>query len=302
MNKNVTLLIDGDIVIYRAGFAADQTLYEVYVGNETAIPVFASTSMRDVKQWLADNKVTEYEISRSPAQKDISASLAGARDIIQGLYQKFHPKDVKLFIDGDRNFREDVATFAKYKGNRDKSRRPQHYHEIREYLIKYHDAVCIEDHETDDELGLHQDSNTIICSIDKDLKQIPGYHYNWVKDELIHISNADAERTLYRQVLTGDKSDNIIGIIGVGDKTAEKILGNEPERYWKNIVHAYNDRFVRKLPEGMSLSDSRQLIYSHWKTGTTVYKTPEEYAIEVANLVFIKRKGQEEWQKPRTIQ
>lgn len=302
MKNNATLLIDGDIVVYRAGFAADQTLYEVYVGDETAIPAFSSSVMKEVRAWLSQNEIDEYEISRSPLQKDISASLAGARDIIQNLYQKFHPKDVKLFIDGDRNFREDIATFAKYKGNRDKSRKPQHYNEIREYLVEYYNAQCIEDHETDDELGLYQDKDTIICSIDKDLRQIPGYLYNWVRDELVHISNAEAERTLYRQVLTGDKSDNIIGIAGVGDKTADKILGHEPEYFWDNVVQAYNTRFVRKLPEGMSLEEDGHLVYPHWKTGDTVYKTPEEYAVEVANLVFIKRKGQEEWQKPLTIQ
>jgi len=36
------LLVDGDIVVYRAGFAVDQTLYEVYIDEESATPDFSS--------------------------------------------------------------------------------------------------------------------------------------------------------------------------------------------------------------------------------------------------------------------
>lgn len=296
-----TLLVDGDIVVYRAGFAADQTMYEVYVGEDHATPAFSSTSMKDVKKWLIGNDVQEYEISRSPAQKDISASLAGARDILYGLYEKFKPTAMVVYVDGKGNFRHDIATYAKYKGNRDDMRRPNHFNEIRNYLCKHHGAYLVDDQETDDALGIAQGESSIICSIDKDLKQIPGKHYNWVRDELTHVTFDQAERTLYKQVLTGDKSDNIIGIHGVGDKTAEKILGDNPEHFWPNIVTAYYSRFLHKMPDDMEY-DGNCLVYNHWNTGNVVRKTPEEYAEEVANLVFIRRKGQTEWQKPLTTQ
>lgn len=73
----------------------------------------------------------------------------------------------------------------------------------------------------------------IICGIDKDLLQIPGKHYQWpiirkgkiVRQAMYHdIDEETGWRNLFTQALTGDTSDNIKGIHGIGPKKAEKIL------------------------------------------------------------------------------
>ena len=67
-------------------------------------------------------------------------------------------------------------------------------------------------HETDDELGIRQtfhDGNSRIVSLDKDLLQIPGYHYNWVRDTHTLVSPLDGLRTFYKQLIAGDGTDNI---------------------------------------------------------------------------------------------
>jgi hypothetical protein len=50
----------------------------------------------------------------------------------------------------------------------------------------------------------------VICvSLDKDLLQIPGYHYNFVKGIESFVSPIDGLRSFYRSVITGDSTDNI---------------------------------------------------------------------------------------------
>ena len=73
------------------------------------------------------------------------------------------------------------------------------------------------------ELGLE----FIICSPDKDvLKQVPGKHYNYSKQEWITTSEDDAWHFLWMQTLAGDSVDGIPGIPGIGAAKAAKILEN----------------------------------------------------------------------------
>lgn len=89
-------------------------------------------------------------------------------------------------------------------------------------------AEVVNGRETDDALGCEQlaapKKTTVIVTIDKDLKMIPGFNYNWVKDELIYINKTEAALHFYRQMLQGDTVDNIPGIKGVGPKTIDKLL------------------------------------------------------------------------------
>lgn len=83
----------------------------------------------------------------------------------------------------------------------------------------------------------------IICGIDKDLLQVPGLHYSWpiirsgkvVREGIFReISKEEGMRRFFTQALTGDVSDNIKGIHGIGPKKAEKLLADcktEAEMY-----------------------------------------------------------------------
>ena len=80
----------------------------------------------------------------------------------------------------------------------------------------------------------------VVVGIDKDLKQIPGNHYNFVKKEHVFIDDDQAHLLLMTQCLTGDNSDNIPGIKGIGPKKAEKILAGIPlERRWSRVKAAW---------------------------------------------------------------
>jgi len=75
--------------------------------------------------------------------------------------------------------------------------------------------------EADDACGINQTDKTIICSRDKDLKMIPGWHYGWPAGNQKEfgpkfITEVEALRNFYRQMLTGDPVDNIPGLWNVG--------------------------------------------------------------------------------------
>lgn len=63
-----------------------------------------------------------------------------------------------------------------------------------------------------------------MVTIDKDMDQIPGLHYHWVKDEEYVMTPPEAAKCLARQCITGDMTDNIRGIQGIGPQKAEDYL------------------------------------------------------------------------------
>ena len=86
----------------------------------------------------------------------------------------------------------------------------------------------------------------VICGIDKDLLQIPGNHYNYNKDTWQFIDDSTAHYNLMIQCLTGDSTDNIMGLKGIGPKKAAKLLEdvstadlwNKVQDLWKE--HGYH--------------------------------------------------------------
>lgn len=201
------VLVDGDLLVYRCGFACKD--------DE---PV--ENALHSVKLYLTN----------------IFERLAP--------FEEYH-----LYLTGKGNYRHDVATIKEYKGNRKDTAKPKYYDEIREYMVKVWKAEVIDGREADDALGCMQWSSpsraTVICSIDKDLKMIPGWHYNFVKDELYDVSLDEANRWLFYQMLVGDTSDNIPGINKIGPKTADKLLPNDKDvSYWQGVViDAYQKQY-----------------------------------------------------------
>lgn len=82
----------------------------------------------------------------------------------------------------------------------------------------------------------------LIVSPDKDLRNIPGNHWNPRTGAGSQVTEDAATRSFWMQMLTGDSSDNIPGIHKVGEKTAERILQGcvEPHEYEKAVRDAYH--------------------------------------------------------------
>lgn len=150
------------------------------------------------------------------------------------------------FLTGPNNFRKIIN--PEYKANRKDKSRPIHLEACRNYLVNEYSAIITDGYEADDALGFHQTEDTIICSIDKDLKMIPGSHYNFIKKEYTEVSELDGLKSMYRSMLVGDTSDNIFGIKGIGPVKAAKIIDHltTEEEMYETVLNLYNDpeRFI----------------------------------------------------------
>jgi DNA polymerase-1 len=141
---------------------------------------------------------------------------------------------------------------APYKGNRILAK-PYHYQLLREYMERAWGFEVIEGMEADDAIGIeayrNEPDETLIVSIDKDLNMIRGHHYNFVKEERYYVTEEEAIRNFYLQILTGDKVDNIIGLSGIGPVKSKKLLvdcSNELEMY-EAVLKAYDGDEARVL-------------------------------------------------------
>jgi hypothetical protein len=132
--------------------------------------------------------------------------------------------------------------YPEYKASRLGQKRPRWEKEVKQYLANDWNANWSKDCEADDMLGCRNTGDTIICTIDKDLDQIPGQHFNFVKKELYEVTYLEGMRFFYQQMLTGDTVDNIKGVSGIGAKKAEKLLsqGNTEEEWYEIVKDQYS--------------------------------------------------------------
>jgi 5'-3' exonuclease len=175
---------------------------------------------------------------------------------LQSIMEKTEAQKCLLAFSDKANWRKDVL--PTYKSNRVGVRKPMLLKFLREYAFENHTSVMIPTLEGDDVLGIYatlkddHKPDYIVCSLDKDLKTIPGKHYNFGKDEFYEITEHQADYWHMFQTLTGDTTDGYAGCPGCGPKTAEKILkaaldGGTPWAdqkqlrgiYWSHVVTAY---------------------------------------------------------------
>jgi 5'-3' exonuclease len=207
------LLIDGDIICYRAAFSAQDG------------------SPQDAERTA--NNLIEYTWE-------------------QTLDMPFpSPDDYHVYLTGPTNFRKEVAKTAEYKGNRSQDR-PIHLDHVKQYLQGKHPTTVSVNEEADDLISIEATSygsDAIIASIDKDFLQVACKHFNFVTGKWKTVEPFDGLRFFYSQVLTGDAVDNIKGLYRVGPKTAEKMLKyckTEQELY-EACVYAYGGDTDRVL-------------------------------------------------------
>lgn len=198
-------IIDSDILVYRIGFASNEETEE--------------TAVRTMAGFLEELLLFDLPQCRTWS----------------------------LHLTGKGNFRNEVAITQEYKGNRKNNQRPVHYQALRDYLCHSWEAVIWNGMEADDAVAIEATElgeKGVIVSLDKDLDQVPGWHYNFVKSNLYHISEEQGLLNFYMQFLTGDTVDNIKGVKGIGPKKALKLLeGKTESEMWEVVVEKLgNDR------------------------------------------------------------
>jgi DNA polymerase I len=205
----VILLIDSDITCYQAASSAEQEI-----------------------EWDCDTWTIDTDLIKAKKHFDWLLSE----------YKKLTGIDeFKLCFSHKTNFRKEL--YPEYKGNR-KGRKPVGYSAIKEWAMNTYPSFCKEGLEGDDCMGIlatKHPGKTILVSMDKDLKTIPGKFFKLSPDgnhEMLEISEQDAEYHFLTQALTGDASDGYPGLPGVGPKKAEELL-KKRGAVWKTVEDAY---------------------------------------------------------------
>ena len=152
-------------------------------------------------------------------------------------------------------FRNAIAQEKEYKGNRGKGTDPYFYTNkwddmayVFEYINDRYETLYMDDLEADDILAMVQNEHTFIYSEDKDLKQVPGWHWDSEKNKIIAVDETDGLRSLALQLLKGDSGDNIPGLKGFGEKAVEHfkqriiIEGLDNQDILKAILDIYTDK------------------------------------------------------------
>jgi len=167
-----------------------------------------------------------------------------------------------FFTTCSKNFRKEI--YPEYKANREFTPTV-----AKVSLLKYYTISMLESEgeyvgysdtlEADDLIkeAVELMDNTIVCSIDKDLKQLVTAHFDYYRVKIGEDEEGNAIRDyrgwsyttpqesydmLLTALLVGDTSDNIQGIKGIGVKKAEKLL-KEKSNFVKllSVARQYND-------------------------------------------------------------
>lgn len=266
MIRHLQPLVDGDILRYEIGFAAE-TGWKATVGDPDAIPPF--------------EYVRELLLSRLETIKDQCRTHL----------------DPKIFLTQGHTFRYDLAKRRPYKGQRVENK-PWHFANLTVYLTDVLDAQVVTEIEADDALTLAHlasDGTTILCSRDKDLKQVPGWFYSWElggqpsfgPNQISHegsISLSPTTRKLtgtglaffYAQVLMGDPADNIPGLPNCGPVRAYSLLAEKtPDEMLEAVKDAYIEEYGIDEYEKELLEQGRLL----WMTRRMIDGKPELWEI-----------------------
>lgn len=206
-HTNKVLLIDADIFAYRFAVGHEYN-YQKY--NER------HREDEDFEEAFLDDIVVDR----------VSAYIAFDKHI-RKCVKDTGCKRIHFVISSSSNFRKEVYT--EYKANRAEVPDPLLRKELKEYILEnYSSEVAPEGLEADDRLGILASElgkdKCVIASIDKDLRQIAGWHYNWDKRALEEVEPFEALVTYYTQVITGDTVDNYKGIQGKGKIFATQLI------------------------------------------------------------------------------
>jgi len=231
----------------------------------------------DMGKVLIDGDIIAYRAAFSTEQMGLSDTKAKVDDLIEFILDKtvLFPEiglDYVVYLTGKGNFRHDIAKSHVYKGNRKSVQKPRHLQTARDHMESKYQAIISQGEEADDLIAMEAaklDYKACVASIDKDMLQIPCWHFNIVRGDYLKVEPFGGIKFFYKQILTGDRADNIVGLWKVGEVKASKILdgADTEDELWDRVIKAYDG--------------------------------DEERVIENARLLWLRREEAEIWQPPR---
>jgi 5'-3' exonuclease len=221
---------------------------------------------------LIDADILSYRIGYACKDETVETAFSQLNNLVLDILVRGCDDAVpyQLYLTGKGNFRNALATIQPYKGTRT-SEKPSHFYALRDYMTEEWDAVVVEGQEADDAIAIEattQGKHTVIASVDKDFLQVPCRHFNINKREWSEVNEWQGLYFLYKQMLTGDRVDNIQGCVGIGEVKATKALE------W---------------------CETEEDLY---QAVVTCYKGHVEGVYENARLLFLRRYENEWWVDP----
>jgi hypothetical protein len=265
--------LDGDILVYRCGFAAEKGEYTLtYVGRGDEVQE-VYTYNNDLNKRLENlgNPPHTIEFARRP--EPVQNALHNVNSVIASIKEELQSDDLSVYLSGGTNFRDSLGTIKPYKGNRDRSHKPVHSEAIKDLIRTKYNAIVSENEEADDVIGyMHyamwekDPLSTVIATTDKDLNMIPGLHYDFVKKVTSMVSDADADRNFFYQLLVGDPVDNVIGVRGLGPSGAKRVLEEAGPDPREAIRKTYAECYGSENAE-VALRENVNLLWIRRKPG-----------------------------------
>lgn len=272
-----TALIDADMILYAAAFAAQDKGFDVATGQ----------AHRRVNQAMQTTGATS----------------------------------ANLYLTGAGNFRAAIAVTAPYKGNRADREKPDWYDDLRWYMVDEMGAVICNGQEADDMMAISQHAanrrfplvsirdtpeavaHTVICTGDKDLNVVAGWHYDTLNDHLWFADPVGVVRLVEKnsgkklgghglmfflaQLLTGDTTDNIPGAPAPTKELAAK--------YGFRMGKGFGPVSAAAVLAPINVGGVEALRIGYRRV-LECYQGDNERLVEMARLLWMRHRPEEMWQ------
>lgn len=223
-----TLLVDADIMAYRASSATEGVFY--FNGG-------------DQPPAVDDNLDEALEVAARDIE-NLANKLKASRVIV------CLTDDIDQATGEITNFR--VGVYPNYKRNRLAVRRPSTLRQVKDFYADRYECYQRPSLEADDCMGILSTSKKlvpgekIIVSEDKDMQTIPGLLFNPKRDKTPRrISELEADRYFMQQTLTGDTTDGYPGAKGIGPKSkfvAALAEAKDLRSMWEIVLEGYGTK------------------------------------------------------------
>lgn len=282
----MTPLIDADILLHELGWSGE--FKDKDTGEIVLFPFERVAELLDEKIRLIceDVRATTEPVLFITSSEWLTEQINKEKDRSGEEHINFSPV-----------FRYEIAKTRPYKGTRNNPK-PFHFYNLITYMrAKYNVVVSTDGLEADDMMGIAQcsafEDSTIICSRDKDLRMIPGWHFSWECGGQKAIGPNFTDRIgglfkegdkllgyglkfFYYQMLTGDPVDTVPGLPGIGPAKAFELL--KDLRTEEDIFKAVKNKYIEVMGKEIA----------------------KDYFLEQANLLWIKQKKDKGYVIPLT--
>jgi DNA polymerase I len=208
-DKKTTLLIDADVLAFEASVIAEESI--------------------------------EWKDEMWTVHADMALAKARVINRVEEFKDMMKTDSVTMCLTDRANFRRVLN--PEYKANRSKSRLPIILRQVKQWIIEELDGQMWANLEADDIISIlatdkEMDEETIIISIDKDFKSVPGIFYDYNKGEYHQPSEEEADNYHLVQTIAGDHTDGYSGVPGIGVTRAERLLQSDGYT-WETVVKSY---------------------------------------------------------------